>query len=464
MLIASSLLLSHVLGCGHLATAQPTKPAKNVILFVMDGGGFNQYLAASMADGKVGKQVFDGKGWYASSVSTHCLQPEKKPRMTGQQDPELVYSPEKAWSRTDNYKWIQTTTTDSGASASAMSTGFKAYKHALSVDDFGKPRKNLHDIFTAAGKSVGVVTSVEWSDATPAAMIAHNVQRDNRTEVAREMVEKSSADVIMGACHPWYDGHGRRLGKLADATWVGERDYIVKPLATWGDVRFIESKTDFDALALGKLDMKGKTRLVGTARATAGLQIERDSKDWNKDGKIDNEDRKLAPLNGDPKIKTVPSLSTMTKGALNLLSSNKNGFFLMVEGGAVDHAGHYNWGARMVEEAQDFFRTIETVDSWIKKNGGYEKNLVLITSDHETGCVYGPESDKIPFQAIVNNGKGKLPSFRFNSGGHTNVLIPVFGRGNGAEMIKTFSTRPDSVRGGYMDNTEIFQIIARSAI
>lgn len=443
--------------------AVPAATPKNVIFFVMDGGGYNQYLAASMANDRVGREVFQGSGWFSSSASSYCLQMTKEPKKTGEQDPEIVYNPVKAWSVEDNYKWLQSTPTDSGASASAYSTGSKTYKHSLCMSDFGVAQKNINDLYRAAGKSVGVVTSVEWSDATPAAMIAHNLNRDNRVEVAREMLERSGASVIMGACHPWYDGHGRHREKLGDATWIGERTALMDGSKTWNDLRVIETKEDFEALAKGQLDMMGRSRVVGTARVEAGLQIERDSKDWNKDGKIDGEDRKVAPLNGDPFLKSVPSLSTMALGALNVLSKNEKGFFLMVEGGAVDHAGHYNWGARMVEEAQEFFRAIEAVDAWVKRNGGYEANLIVITSDHETGCVYGPESDKIPFQPIESAGKGKLPKFRFNSGGHTNVLIPVYAKGPGAMRLKELSTRKDPVRGLYMDNTDVHKLVASAA-
>jgi alkaline phosphatase len=430
---------------------------------IMDGGGYNQYLAAEMFEGRVGKEVFEGPEWTRLAMSTFPLRMPKQPGYLGQQDPELVYDPAKAWDPKTGYDWMTTTPTDSGAAATALATGQKTYKHSLCMTDFARAMRNANDDFRMAGKSVGVVTSVEWSDATPAAMIAHNVNRDNRVQVAREMIDRSGATVIMGACHPWYDGAGMRRDKMGDASWVGEGEIFTKPGKTWNGIRLIETKGDFERLANGKLDLMGCRRLVGTAQVADGLQVSRPTRDWNGDGKVDGEDTKVAPAYGDPLLRNTPSLATMAKGALRLVAKNPNGFFLMIEGGAVDHAGHYNWGGRMIEEAHDFFRAIETVSDWVEHHGGWEKNLVIVTGDHETGNVHGPESDRVPFQALVDRGRGKMPGFRFNSTQHSNCLIPFFARGAGAEAFAGFAKGTDPFRGRYFDNAQVYEGIRPSA-
>ncbi|RYG37730.1 alkaline phosphatase [bacterium] len=442
-----------------LAYSPPPEPAPNVILMIADGCGYNSYAAGAMAEGRLGREIFNGRGWNTRAMSTYPLRTEKAPGGTGQQDPNLVYDPAKAWDKTDGYKWLTDTPTDSGASATVYSTGEKTYRHSICWSDLDKPMVNAYDRFQWAGKSVGVVTSVEWSDATPAAMIAHNRNREDHVEIAREMTETSQATVIMGACHPWFDGSGKRSATMGDASWVGNRDIFVKPMETWNGIRLIETKADFQALAEGKLDMKGCTRVIGTAQVAGGLQVNRATRDWNGDGKTDGEDNKAAPLFGDPRNTTVPELGTMATGALNLLSKNQKGFFLMVEGGAVDHANHFNWPSRSVEEALDFFRTVETVSGWIEKHGGWKRNLLIVTTDHECGFVLGPNSDKVPFEAIVDNGIGKTPGMRHNSGGHTNALVPVFARGAGAEQLKKFPTKHDPVRGDYIDNTDLGRLL-----
>jgi alkaline phosphatase len=460
-----ALLLVGISGSGLPilnSTAQGPKP-KNVILLIADGTGYTSFQAASMFEGRPGKEVFNGPGWITRAMSTYPLRPEKE--ATGKaQDPNLVYDPAKAWDRVNGYQWLKDTATDSGASASAYSTGKKSFRHSICWSGEGKPILNATELYKRAGKSVGVVTSVEWADATPAAMVAHNRNRDNHAEIAREMVEKSKVDLVMGACHPWFDGDGKRRAQMIGADWVGNEPYVTTPLDKWKGVRFIETKADFLAFRDGKLAMKGCKRLVGTAQVSGVLQLNRSAtKDWNKDGKIDGGDQKASPPFGDPYLTTVPDLRDMARGALRFLSANKKGFFLMVEGGAVDHANHFNWPGRMIEEATQFFRAVEAVDAWVKAHGGYNENLVIVTTDHECGFVLGPKSDKVPFDPIVNHGKGQMPGLRHNSTGHTNALVPVFARGPGAKLLPSFATKQDPVRGWYLDNTDLHKLIKRGA-
>jgi alkaline phosphatase len=366
-----------------------------------------------------------------------------------------------AWALDTKYKWLQETPTDSAAAATAMGTGYKTYNNAIGWSDMDQPLTNVHQLFKSLGKATGAITSVPWSHATPAGMVAHNRSRNDYFGVAREMVERSGMDVIMGAGHPWYDGNGIRVKKVASAGYVGGT-LFTEFSTKWNNVRLIEKAVDFKALASGKLDMLGCSRLIGTARVSDTLQQGRSTQDWNKDGKIDGKDAQLAPVNGDPRIATVPDLSTMTRGALNILSKNKNGFFLMVEGGAVDWANHANQAGRMVEEAAEFFRAVEAVNSWVEKHGGWKNNLVIVTADHETGCLWGPDSDKKAFDPIVNRGKGNLPGLKYNYGSHTNSLVPLYAKGAGAAEFLARATRKDPVRGKYVNNTDVFGVIKKA--
>jgi alkaline phosphatase len=66
-----------------------------------------------------------------------------------------------------------------------------------------------------------LVTSVEFSHATPAGFVAHNVSRNNYAEIAQEMILDSAVDVIMGAGHPWYDADGEVKGTPNTFKYVG---------------------------------------------------------------------------------------------------------------------------------------------------------------------------------------------------------------------------------------------------
>lgn len=457
MKLVSSMAMAVVLA----STSFAGKQAKNVILMIADGSGFNSYAAASMYEGRLGKEVFNGKGWVKLAVSTYPLNLSSKPKRTGIQDESIVYAPPLAWALDAKYKWLQETPTDSAAAATAMGAGVKTYNNAINWSDFSQPVKTVHQYFQSAGRLTGVITSVPWSHATPAGMAAHNPTRNDYAGIADEMV-KSSLNVIMGAGHPWYDDDGKKLDARAKSNYTGNFVFD-SPAETYGNARLIESIEDFNALASGKLNMKGATRVIGTARIASTLQQGRGTKDWNKDGKVDDKDIKDAPVGGDSAVSTVPSLATMAKGALNVLGKGQNGFFLMIEGGAVDWANHANQPARMIEEATDFFRAVEAVDKWVAKNGGWDNNLVIITADHETGCVWGPNSNTVPFDALVDNGKGKMPGLRYNSGGHTNSLVPLFARGAGAQEFLSMAKFTDPKRGKYVNNTDIFTVMLKAA-
>ena len=73
-------------------------------------------------------------------------------------------------------------------------------------------------------KSTGVVTSVEWSHATPAGFVAHNASRNDYAAIANEMINDSGTDVIMGAGSPLYDDNGAPVATPSQYKYVGGVD------------------------------------------------------------------------------------------------------------------------------------------------------------------------------------------------------------------------------------------------
>jgi len=160
----------------------------------------------------------------------------------------------------------------------------------------------------------------------------------------------------------------------------------------------------------------------------------------------------------------VPSLETMTQGALNVLSADPDGFFVMIEGGAVDWANHSNDMGRMIEEQIDFNDSVQAVVDWVSANSSWDDTLLIVTADHETGYLWGPGSGTpATFNPIVDNGAGNLPGYQYNSGGHTNSLVPLYAIGNGSGLFYGVAVGSDSVRGPYVDNTDIFDVMKTAA-
>ena len=432
---------------------------RNVILMVVDGAGYNTWDAASMVQGRWdpasgrSTQVYDGPGWVKYGCSTYPLNRAKVPSGSGCQDPETVYDPVRAWDRDVSYAWLVKTYTDSAAAATALSTGVKTYNNAINWSDGDNPiRPTLSEAAKAAGKSVGVVTTVQWSHATPAGLSnAHNRVRNNYAEIANEMLDGDVLDVIMGAGNPDFDNDGKPLLKRVrdcrfvggPKTWKAIEAARASPDGTYRSFRPISTKAEFEGLISGPTP----SRILGTAQVGTTLQQARRQASGDHAGQD-------SPLNT-----SVPSLATMVRGALNVLDDNPQGLFLAIEGGAVDWAAHKKHASRMIEEQIDFVRAVEAVVDWVQAESNWDETLLIITADHETGLLWGPQSDAVPFDPIVDQGPGHLPHMRFNSKNHTNSLVPVYATGAGSENLAMFVAGDDPVRGPYVDNTGVAQVV-----
>ena len=438
---------------------------KNVILMVSDGGGYNTWDATSMYQGKwdtaTGKstQVYDGPGWIKYGCSTYLLNPAKTPSGRNDQDPAVVYDVAKAWDRKSKkpYAWLMSTYTDSAAAATAMSSGKKTYSGAINWSDLNQPiTPTANEAAKAAGKSVGVITSVEWSHATPASLSnAHNVSRNNFVEIANQMLDGNAMDVIMGAGNPDFDNDGVvATGKKREYKYVGGAETwraIEKarkqPKGTYHGFRPVSTKAEFEALMSGPTP----SRVVGTAQVATTLQQARRKTDTGDPAKD-------TPFNA-----TVPTLATMTKGALNVLDNNPQGLFLLIEGGAVDWANHKSQAGRMLQEQMDFVCAVQAVAEWVDAHSNWDETLVVLTADHETGLLWGPKSDSVPFDPIVDRGPGRVPEMKYNSKSHTNSLVPLYAKGVGSEQLARFVVGQDPARGPYVDNTGVGQVLIKAA-
>jgi hypothetical protein len=150
----------------------------------------------------------------------------------------------------------------------------------------------------------------------------------------------------------------------------------------------------------------------------------------------------------------------MTRASLNVLDANLNGFTLMIEGGAVDWAGHDNGAGRIIEEQYDFDRSVKAVVKWIEKKSSWDETLLIVTGDHECGYFVGPDfdpDDMINTWEVTDNGKKNMPGYSFQSYGHTSMLIPIYMHGAGAEVLAKYADHDDFVLGKFLDNSEIGQ-------
>ena len=438
---------------------------KNFIFMISDGYGYNQHTATNLYQGKT--QSYDDFPM-VSAMSTY---PGRTGNFTATNELSLYrtgYNSANAWS---DFDYVNHDYTDSAPAASAMAAGEKIYDGALNVSIDGNNLLTLPQVATRKGKSAGVVTSVELSHATPAGLGgAHNPNRNAYGEIAQEMFFDTHLSVIIGSGHPHFDNAGAPLA-TPNYTWIGESVWhalttnsIQNAGQALRDINgdgmpdawtLIQDSIDFAKIAAGE---NVPLRLAGIPKVHETLQAYRNNPTIGASGNI--YDVPKFDAFAVPFLKGLPNLSEMSLAALNVLNQNKNGFFVMIEGGAIDWANHANHLGIMIQEQIDFNNAVDAVIAWVEANSNWNETLLVITSDHECGYLTGPNHNNQTvnnpnLNPIVNNGTGILPGHTYHSGNHTNMLVPVFAKGAGAEKLDSYRNMYDYVYGYFMDNTDI---------
>ncbi|MEM9168981.1 MAG: alkaline phosphatase [Pseudomonadota bacterium] len=490
------------------ATGSQTGAAKNVILMISDGIGFNGWLAADYYQGLAGRQSYqsirpDGAKPVVYGLAHDALNlVDENGDVLGRGADvasaagavEQGYDPTTRWLRFENamandfapISARYTSYTDSAAAGTALMSGRKTSVGRINVDWTGeRPFVTIAETAMRRGRSAGAVSSVMVSHATPAAVVAHNASRNNYGVIFNEMAA-SGLDVIMGAGHPLYDASGGTVEKDEgrEFKYVGGSETYAAMRAAGGlnGFDFIDDKAAFEALADGDAVPE---RVIGIARSVSTLQAARE-------GLADADTPSGMALN-----EAVPDLATMSRGALNVLNQDEDGFFVMIEGGAVDWMGHANNMPRFIEEQIDFNRAVDAVIDWVETNSSWDETLLIVTSDHECGGIWGegtwtngvggavaadrsdealkaarfdPADDAFnAFLAVQDRGAGAMPGYQWSSSNHTNDLVPLWAIGAGAERFADHTRtdlqaaklwgEPYGWTGDYVENTAVFHVM-----
>jgi len=249
--------------------------------------------------------------------------------------------------------------TDSAAGATAFSCAHKSYNGAISVLPNHEPCGTVMEAAKKAGYMTGLVVTTRLTDATPACFASHVNMRSEEDRIAEQMAGD----------HP--------LGRVVDLMIGGGRCHFL-PNTTEGSCR-ADNK---DVVALAKKngfnyfsDRKGFDDLKGGKQVNFPLMGLLADTDIPYEIDRRNEDD------------IYPSLHEMAEAALTALSlatrDSKKGFFLMIEGSRIDHAGHHNDPAAQVHEVLSYDKAMANVLKFIENE---PTNTVMVsTSDHETG-------------------------------------------------------------------------------
>jgi alkaline phosphatase len=453
----------------HLNNVAKRKPnthrAKNIILFVGDGMGVTTVTAA---------RIYQGQKAGRDGVSN-----------------KLVFErlPYAAFSRTYSH---DSQVTDSSPSASAMTTGVKSRNGTVNVDSsvaendckagLAHPLTTIAEMAEIVGMSTGAVTTTRVTHATPAATYGHSAGRDwegdsdmkeediaaGCVDLARQLVEMrygDGLDVVMGGGRnrflpvetkdPEYpDRTGKRKdGRDLTKAWVEHRNGV-----------YVWNKAGFDAIN------------PRTAKRVLAL-FEPDHLQFEMDRAKDTAGE--------------PSLAEMTTKTIEILKRNPKGFFLLVEGGKIDHAHHDGKAGRALDEtsamddavkaalaatnARDTLIVVTADHSHVLTLAGYptRNNPILGLSDDEAGKARLAGDGKPYTTLSYANGPGanekgepradltavdtKAPDFR------QQALVPARAETHGGEDVPIYASGPWAhLFQGVVDQQYIFHVMNRA--
>ncbi|WP_429151916.1 alkaline phosphatase [Aeromonas hydrophila] len=339
-------------------------------------------------------------------------------------------------------------TTDSAPSMAAYTTGVKMNNEVIAMSsdtkavapgkdangnkgvnncasDNGKPVPTILELAKAAGKSVGAVTTTELTHATPAATYSHICHRDAAYAIAAQAVPGGAGfnqalgdgvDVLMGGgANHWtpYNSTSNKGGR-ADG-----RD-LTAELTAQG-YRYVTTKDDLAGVNSGKV--------LGLFSAKSHLDYELD---------------RLAK----GAANTQPSLSEMTAKAIDLLSQNSQGYFLMVEGGRIDHALHGTNAKRSLTDAVALDDAVKTALGKVD----LKDTLIVVTADHDhTMTINGYSAKGNKVLDLVKNGDGSTQ----NDVDGKPFTTLVFGNGPNRPDVRPTLTSDQVMADDYLQETGV---------
>ncbi|OYO32154.1 alkaline phosphatase [Janthinobacterium sp. PC23-8] len=347
-------------------------------------------------------------------------------------------------------------TTDSAPSMAAYMTGVKMNNEVISmaqdtiakepgrdangnlgVDNCpagGKSVPTILELAKAKGKAVGAITTTELTHATPATTYSHICNRNAQYAIAAQSV-------------PGGAGYNAALGDGVDVLMGGGRNHYTPYSSTnkFGRVDGRNLLTEFAAKGYTVAANKTEMAAAPNNKKFIGLYSTRSHLEYELD-------RTAATPLGEGA--TQPSLSEMTLKAISMLSQNSNGYFLMVEGGRIDHALHGINAKRALSDTIAFDDAIKAaIDKIRETDPKLENTLIIVTADHDHTMAfngYGKRGNPI---LDINRGyRDNLPSK--DADGNTYTTL-VFGNGPNRPALRTNVDSAAALADNYLQETGV---------
>jgi alkaline phosphatase len=462
--------------------------AKHIILFIGDGMHLEHEIAASRYLSGADNDLVFHRFPYKTPVSTWDVTTYNALASDGLYDPGKIvpvtgYDP----ARGGEYPYPMNRilidysyfldplhATDSASAATAWATGFKTDEGNISWlpgdPVIGGNRKNDGSLTTVAeilreslGYSIGIVSTVPFSHATPAAQVSHNRSRKNYYAIADEIIRIIQPEVVIGGGHPEWDPEYMASALLNDIR-----------SGSIGAYEFAERKAGKDGTELlfskAASAIKNNRKLFGLFGGAGG----------------NFEHPVPADIPGFPYIKKAtsenPLLRDATVAALNLLSKDDDGFFLMVEQGDIDWANHANDYKWMIGTLWDLNEAVKAAIDFVDQPADeitWDNTLLIVTSDHsnslmrlipetktEKGDLPGQTAKPLdypcPAHAYCGNYLYPDGDVTYGTGHHTNELVMLYATGSNSNLFKKYEGKWYPCTS-IIDNTHIFYVITEAA-
>uniref|UniRef100_UPI00374D89A1 alkaline phosphatase n=1 Tax=Undibacterium sp. TaxID=1914977 RepID=UPI00374D89A1 len=349
-------------------------------------------------------------------------------------------------------------TTDSAPSMAAYMTGVKMNNEVISMSPEtvatppgkdangnlginncaagnGTSAATILELAKAKGKAVGSITTTELTHATPAATYSHICNRNAQYHIAAQAV-------------PGGAGYNTALGDGVDVLMGGGRNQFLPYDATTQKLGRADGRN-----LLTELAAKGYTVAATKADMLAAPNGKKFIGLYSSKSHLEYElDRTATPPVGEGA--TQPSLAEMTTKAMDLLSQNSNGYFLMVEGGRIDHALHGINAKRALVDTIAFDDAIKAALAKIKLTDPTLANtLIVVTADHDHTLAfngYGKRGN--PILDINRDYKTGQPSK--DADGNTYTTL-VFGNGPNRPDLRTNLDSATVLADNYLQETGV---------
>jgi alkaline phosphatase len=284
---------------------------------------------------------------------------------------------------------------------------------------FDNPRvENIAEFLQRTRRmSTGVVSTVAVTDSTPGSFSSHAI-RYAQAGIAEQMLSSGHSVILGGGARYFLPPGHPNLKNINSGRFDGRNmvDEFVKAGFT-----FVSSAAELQK--------------AGAAPKLLGLFHGAEMA-----GRYDRmEARRGSPAGREAvgQFPDQPTLEVMTQQAINVLSQNSNGFFLMVEGGSIDREYHRMDPLRAVFETIELDHAIGIARAWSRQRGN-ENTLIIVTADHETAG--------LSLTGVLENGRGAgraFPEYKDSDGdGFPDDIRPD------AELAFAFANEANPPRGG----------------